>query len=95
MLSGNLNCSLGTVRLSAITLGGGKGLMRYGKKTWNAWTLHRAGAINELVKEIDKYRIDICVLQEFRWLGKGTVTKRIMILYSGHKSDKQFDRILY
>jgi len=61
------------------------------KETWNVCTLHRAGAINELVKETDKYRLDICVLQEIRWLGKGTVTKRIMILYSGHKSDKQFD----
>jgi hypothetical protein len=49
--------------------------------------LHRAGAINKLVKEIDKYRIDICVLHEIRCLGKGTVTKRIMISYSGHESE--------
>lgn len=40
--------------------------------------LHTAGAVNELVKETDKYRIDICVLQEIRWPGKGTVTKRII-----------------
>jgi len=50
------------------------------KGTWNVCTVHRAGAINETVKDIDKYRIGMCVLQEIRWLGKGTVTKRIMIL---------------
>jgi hypothetical protein len=57
--------------------------------TWNVCTLYRALAINELVKEMEKYNIDICVLQEIRWPGKGTVIKKnYMILYSGHKSDK-------
>jgi len=53
-------------------------------------TMHRAGAINELVKGIDKHRIGICVLQEIRWLGKGTVTKRIMILYSDKQLTQDF-----
>ena len=52
--------------------------------------MHRAGAINELVKGIDKHRIGTCVLQEIRWLGKGTVTKRIMILYSNKQLTQDF-----
>jgi hypothetical protein len=45
--------------------------------------------VNELVKEMVKFKIDICALQEIRWPGKGTlITKNYMILYSAHKSDK-------
>jgi exonuclease III len=57
--------------------------------TWNVRTLYRALAMNELVKEMEKYNINICVLQEIRWPGKGTVIKKnYTILYSEHKSDK-------
>jgi hypothetical protein len=31
--------------------------------------------MNELVKEMDDYKIDICALQEIKWSGKGTVIK--------------------
>jgi hypothetical protein len=52
-------------------------------------TLYRAGAMNELVKEMDEYKVDICALQAIRWPGKGTATKKnYVILYSGYKSDK-------
>ena len=44
--------------------------------TWNVRTLYRAGAINELVKEMDEYEVDICALQEIRWPGKGTAIKK-------------------
>jgi hypothetical protein len=59
--------------------------------------LYRAGAVNEWVKEMDKYKIDVCAVQEIRWPGKGTViTKNYMILYSAHKSDKcEFGRGFY
>jgi exonuclease III len=58
--------------------------------TWNVRPLHTAGAVNELVKEMDKDKADICALQEIRWSGTRTVIKEknYMILYSGHKSDK-------
>jgi hypothetical protein len=57
--------------------------------TWKISTLHRAGAMNELVKELNKCQIGICAVQEIRWPGKGTVIrKNYMILYSGHNSDK-------
>ena len=56
--------------------------------TWNARTLYRAGAMNELVKEMDEYKVDVCTLQEIRWPGKGTaIKKKYMFLYSGYKSD--------
>jgi exonuclease III len=45
--------------------------------TWNVHILYEAGAMNELVKEMDKYKIDICALQENRWPEKGNVIKRI------------------
>jgi exonuclease III len=38
--------------------------------------LYRAGAMNELVKEMEKYKIDVCALQEIRCPGKRTVIKR-------------------
>jgi hypothetical protein len=45
--------------------------------------------MREMVKEMDKCKIDICALQEIRWPGKGKViNKNYMILYSGNKSDK-------
>jgi hypothetical protein len=45
--------------------------------------------MNEFVKEMEKYNIDICILQEIKWPGKGTVIKKnYTILYSVHKSDK-------
>jgi len=50
------------------------------KENWNVYTLQRAGAINELVKQTDKYRIDICALQEIRWIGKGTVKKKLFYI---------------
>jgi len=42
------------------------------------------------VKEIVKYKIGTCTVQEIRWSGKGTVMKESsMILRSWHKSDRQ------
>ena len=58
-------------------------------ETWNLSTLHGAGAMNELVKELDKCQIGIYALQEIRWPGKGTVVeKNYFVLCTGHKSDK-------
>jgi hypothetical protein len=32
--------------------------------TWNICRLYRPGAMNELVKEMDKFELDICALQD-------------------------------
>jgi mRNA deadenylase 3'-5' endonuclease subunit Ccr4 len=34
--------------------------------TCNVRTTYRAGAMNDLLKEMDKYKVDICALQEIR-----------------------------
>jgi exonuclease III len=44
--------------------------------SWNVRTLYTVGAINELVKQMDKYKTDICALQEIGCPGKGTVIKK-------------------
>jgi hypothetical protein len=59
------------------------------KATCNVFVLYRAGAMKEMVKEMGKYKTDICALQEIRWPEKRTVIKKnCTILYSGHKSYK-------
>jgi len=45
-------------------------------ETWNVRPLHTAGAVNKLVKEMDKYKADICTLQEIRWSGTVAVIKQ-------------------
>jgi len=44
--------------------------------TWNVRMLYRKGALSEVVKEMDKYELHVCVLQEIRWPRKGAVIKR-------------------
>jgi hypothetical protein len=53
--------------------------------TCNVCTMCTVEAINKLVNEMDKYKGDICDLQEIRWPGKETVIKKKYILYSRHK----------
>jgi len=57
-----------------------------GLATCSARIMYRVGAMNDLLKEMDKYKTDICALQEVRWPGKGTVVKKNSI--SGHDSHK-------
>jgi hypothetical protein len=38
--------------------------------------LYREEAVSEMVKEMDKCKLHICVLQEIRWPRKGAVIKR-------------------
>jgi len=39
--------------------------------------LYGAGAMNELVKETNKYKTDICAVQEIKWQGKGNVDIKV------------------
>jgi hypothetical protein len=49
-----------------------------------------AGAMNELVKEMNKYRVDVCAVREVSLPGKGTaIDREYMIVYSGCKMNKQ------
>ena len=47
------------------------------RANWNVHLLNGAGAMNELVKEIGKYKIDICAAQEIKWPGKGNVDIKV------------------
>jgi hypothetical protein len=38
--------------------------------TWNVGTLYTAGKMNELIKELDKYKIVICVCKKLDGQGK-------------------------
>uniref|UniRef100_A0A8D8TV43 Craniofacial development protein 2 n=1 Tax=Cacopsylla melanoneura TaxID=428564 RepID=A0A8D8TV43_9HEMI len=41
--------------------------------TWNIKSLYRPGSCNNLVKEMEKYKIKVAALQEVRWKGVGSV----------------------
>jgi hypothetical protein len=47
-----------------------KRIKRMRKAACNVRTLYSEGAMNELVKEMGKYRVDICAVQEISWPGK-------------------------
>jgi hypothetical protein len=43
--------------------------MRFG--TWNVMSLYRVGAIKSEVGELEKYKLDLVGIQEFKWEGEG------------------------
>uniref|UniRef100_A0A914URD9 Reverse transcriptase domain-containing protein n=1 Tax=Plectus sambesii TaxID=2011161 RepID=A0A914URD9_9BILA len=56
--------------------------------TWNVRTLHQSGRLKQLLKEFDRYRLDLLGVSEVRWKGNGEMTcdgKRI--LYSGNEDE--------
>jgi exonuclease III len=46
--------------------------MRFG--TWNVRSLCRVGAIESVVGELEKYKLDLVGVQEVRWEGEGYQT---------------------
>ncbi|KAF0703874.1 ribosome biogenesis protein TSR3 isoform X1, partial [Aphis craccivora] len=50
--------------------------------TWNVRTLFKPGAAQNIVKEIEKYKLKIVALQEIRWDDTGTLDiQETTILY--------------
>lgn len=61
--------------------------MRFG--TWNVRTLYRAGAAEELTRELVEYQMDITAIQEIRWPGEGTLEQNgMIIIYGGNTQNK-------
>jgi len=62
---------------------------------WNVHTLYRVGAMNELVKEMGKYKIDIYALQDIVARERNCDKKKnYMILYSVH-DEREFGTGFY
>jgi exonuclease III len=60
-------------------------------RTWNVLTLCKRGALRNLDKVLQEYKIDITALQEIHWIGQGIVERRNNnIYYSYHKSKHEF-----
>lgn len=53
--------------------------------TWNVRTLYQCGRLAQLLREMERYRMDILGISEMRWTGSGRlVSDRKTIIYSGH-----------
>lgn len=56
--------------------------------TWNVRMLYQAGKLEQLLREIGRYNIDILGMSEMRWTGSGRINSDGMtILHSGHDAD--------
>jgi len=56
--------------------------------TWNVRTLFQCGRLDQVLEEMQKYKLDILGLSEVRWTGQGRFTSgQATILYSGREKD--------
>ena len=44
--------------------------------TWNVRTLYQCGWMEQVIKEMDNYKIDIWGVNEIRWTGEGRMDGR-------------------
>jgi hypothetical protein len=62
--------------------------------TWNVLILYRGGALKQLEKVLQDYKVDIIALREIRWLGQGVLEKRncrnCSVYYCCQKSKHEF-----
>jgi exonuclease III len=59
--------------------------------TWNVLSLSQPAAIKMLLEQLDRYKLDITVIQEMRWVGKGIIEKKNhIVFYSCQRRDHIF-----
>ena len=70
------------VRLSKTHIFNAKHKTKIG--TWNVRTLYQDGRLEQLLREMKKYNLDILGISEMRWTGQGKITSEdTTILYAG------------
>jgi hypothetical protein len=55
--------------------------MRFG--TWDVRSMYRTGSLRAVGEEISKYKLDLVVVQEVRWVGGGTEQACECIFFNG------------
>jgi hypothetical protein len=68
----NIPKYLGPGLILCHNLSNGKKDMRFG--TWNVRSFCRVGAIKSVVRELEKYKLDLVGVQEIKWEGEGYQT---------------------
>jgi exonuclease III len=59
--------------------------------TWNILSLYQPGALKMLLEQLDRYKLDITVIQEMRWIGEVVIEKKDhIVFYSCQKRDHIF-----
>jgi exonuclease III len=59
--------------------------------TWNVLTLYKGGALKQLEKVLQNYKMDIIALQEILWIGQCVLEKRnCSVCYCCQKSKHEF-----
>ena len=58
--------------------------------SWNVRTLYQAGKLQQVLREMENYKVELLCVSEARWIdsGKRTLSSGHTILYSG-RSDNQ------
>jgi len=64
-----------------------KSALRFG--TWNIRTLYQPGAVLALVKEFNKYMLEILAIQEIRWSGQGSTEIGNAIIFFGQCDNRR------
>ena len=52
--------------------------------TWNVRTLFQSGKMDQVLREMRAYHLNILGVSEMRWSGQGCLRSDMTVLYSGH-----------
>jgi hypothetical protein len=47
--------------------------------TWSVLSICQPGALKMLLEQLDRYKLDITVIQEIRWIGEGIIEKKYIV----------------